>query len=111
VTILSWTLAAAPLQTPEYWLLFVDGNAWCSLGNQAPYKGAGQYSADLTKLDANVPIPPGSHTVSVALVGSGAVGPQSAAVAANIPFPVVVVTTGQQSTPSVWPAPTEVSYE
>jgi hypothetical protein len=111
MTTLTWTLSAAPAQTPEYWLLFVDGNAWAALINQAPYTGAGQYSVDLTKLDFNVTIPPGPHTVAVALVGSGSIGPQSQSVAVNIPIPVITIVTTQQPPPPVWPAPTEVSYE
>lgn len=107
MTTLTWSLSSAAAQTPEYWLLFVDGSAWCSL--KAPYTGAGQYSADLTQVD--VPIPPGAHTVAVALVGQNTIGPQSQSVAVNIPFPVVTVVTTQQPPPPVWPAPTEVSYE
>jgi hypothetical protein len=109
---LTWELNTAPAQTPEYWLLFVDGSAWCSLANQAPYMGAGQYSVDLTRLDSNVPIPPGAHAVGVALVGHNSIGPQSSSVAVNIPIPVAVaVTTTQIAAPVVWPAATEVSYE
>lgn len=107
MTILTWQLSNAPAQPPEYWLLFVDGDAWCALGNVAPYVGAGQYSADLTQIDT--PITPGPHQLSVALVGDGAVGPQSAAVSATIPVPVTVVTTQQPPVPPVWPEAVSVA--
>ena len=111
---LTWDLSVAPAQPPDYWLLFVDGNAWCSLANQAPYVGAGQYSVDLTQLDSNVQITDGlAHAFSVALVGNGFVGAQSAAVTATVPAPTLQAGLGGITTaapvPISWPAATAVS--
>lgn len=105
---LSWNLSVAPAQTPEYWLLFVDGFACTALVNQAPYKGAGNYSCDLTRLDAGSPMPTdgGAHTYSVALVGNGVVGPQSAAVSITLSALAKggAIASGQIATPVVeWP--------
>lgn len=111
MTVITWKLSTVPAQTPEYWLLFVDGNACTALVNQAPYKGPGDYSCDLTQLDAGSPVPTdgASHTYSVALVGSGVVGPQSAAVEVTLPAPVLAakggaIAVGVQQSPVVWPA-------
>jgi hypothetical protein len=103
---ITWTLATAPTQKPEYWLLFVDGSVLCSLVNQAPYVGAGLYSVNLTQLDKGVALPSdgAAHQYSVALVGAGAIGPQSNAVSVILPPPVIAVTTGQTLTPPVWPS-------
>jgi hypothetical protein len=107
MTILTWELSTSPTQTPEYWLLFVDGNALCSLGNQAPYIGVGAYSVDLTKLDSNVILPTdGSpHAYSVALVGGGSIGPQSPTVSVTL-SPVVTLPSPPAVPPPgpVWPA-------
>jgi hypothetical protein len=108
---LSWKLSTNPAQAPEYWLLFVDSNACTALVNQAPYVGPGDYSVDLTKLDTGSPVPTdgAAHTYSVALVGNGTIGPQSAAVLITLPAPVLVATAGaiasgvQQEAPDVWP--------
>lgn len=110
MTILNWVLSTAPATTPEYWLLFVDGSAWCSLVNQAPYTGSGAYSVDLTKLDRNVQIIDGlPHNFSVALVGGGVVGPQSSSVTGTIPISVGTITAPQRPVPPVWPAPVSIS--
>ena len=111
---LSWTLSVAPTQTPEYWLLFVDGNALCALMNQAPYRGVGTYMVDLTKLDAGVALPAdgAAHSYSVALVGAGAIGPQSPAAAATVLAPMLQARPGGITTaaPAIsWPAATAVS--
>jgi len=105
MTVLSWSLPIAPPQKPEYWLLFVDGFACASLQQQAPYTGAGNYSADLTKMPAEAPMPTdgAAHNYSVALVGQGSVGPQSAAVSITLPLPVVTIVTTQSPPPIVWP--------
>jgi hypothetical protein len=102
---LSWKLSIAPPKTPEYWLLYVDGTACTSLNNQAPYKGIGSYSVDLTKVDYGSPMPTdgAAHNYSVGLVGSGVAGPQSASVSITLPPPAIVVGGGQQPTPVVWP--------
>lgn len=99
---LTWKLSTPAAQTPEYWLLFVDGNAWESLAT--PYTGPGQYSADLDTLAAS--IPPGTHTFSVALVGNNSMGPP--APAATLDYePALsaggVSSSGQAAAPS-WPA-------
>jgi hypothetical protein len=104
---LNWSLSTAPALTPEYWLLFVDGNALCALINQAPYVGPGAYSVDLTKLDSNVILPTDGlpHAYSVALVGGGSIGPQSPTASvtlspvATLPSPPAVPLPGP-----VWPA-------
>jgi hypothetical protein len=106
---LSWTLSTAPAQPPEYWLLFVDGNALCALMNQAPYRGVGTYMVDLTKLDAGVALPAdgAAHSYSVALVGAGAIGPQSAAMA--VALPVSIAPIQLPSPPAiVWPVATNL---
>jgi hypothetical protein len=105
MAILTWNLSTAPAQTPEYWLLFVDGFACVALTVLAPYTGPGTYSVDLTKIDRRAPMPSdgAAHSYSVALVGAGVVGPQSAAVSITLPPPAVVVTTGQSPPPPVWP--------
>jgi hypothetical protein len=107
MTTLTWNLPVAPTQTPEYWLLFVDGNAWCAISNVTTYAN-GQFSCDLTQIDT--PIPPGPHQLSLALVGGGAVGPQSPPIAVNIPITAVTVTTVQAPPPPVWPAAETLSY-
>ena len=101
---LSWKLSSAPAQTPEYWLLLVDGFACTSLRNQAPYIGPGSYSVDLTQLDKGSPLPTDgiAHNYSVSLVGQGSAGPQSAAVSITLPPPAFVAV-GAQSPPVVWP--------
>jgi hypothetical protein len=106
MTILTWKLSAAPAQIPEYWLLCVDGFACTALTLQAPYTGLGNYSVDLTKLDPQAPMPTdgAAHNYSVALVGSGVIGPQSAAVSITLPLPVVTIVTTQLPPPPVWPA-------
>jgi hypothetical protein len=115
MSILTWSLATAPAQAPEFWLLFVDGAAWCSLANQAPYVGAGQYSVDLTQLDSNVQITDGlAHAFSVALVGNGFVGAQSAAVTATVPAPTAPIVFGGGTSTAVpvpigWPVASAVS--
>jgi hypothetical protein len=111
MSILSWTLAVAPAQVPEYWLLCVDGCACTSLGNQAPYIGAGSYSVDLTKLDAKSPLPTDGapHAYSVALVGNGIIGPQSAAVNFTLQLSAITVITGQLPPQPVWPIAETVS--
>jgi hypothetical protein len=112
MSILSWRLSTTPAQTSEYWLLFVDGFACTSLGNQAPYTGPGQYSVDLTKLDRNSPMPTdgAAHSYSVALVGQGSCGPQSASVSITLPPPALVASGAQTQVPSaVWPAADVVS--
>jgi hypothetical protein len=80
---------------------------------QAPYKGAGQYSVDLTKLDPQAPLPTdgAAHQYSVALVGDGVIGQLSAAVSVTLPLPVVVVTTGQNPPPPVWPVAVSVATQ
>lgn len=111
MSVLTWKLSTAPEQTPEYWLLFVDGFACTALINQAPYKGPGDYSVDLTQLDPGSPLPTdgAAHSYSLALVGGGVVGPQSAAAQITLLPPALVVkeTTSvigvQQPTPDVWP--------
>lgn len=102
---LSWKLSATPAQTPEYWLLFVDGFACTSLDRQAQYVGPGAYSVDLTKIDAGSPVPTdgSAHSYSVALVGGGTVGPQSESVSITLSPPALVVVT-KQPPPTVWPA-------
>lgn len=107
---LSWKLSTAPSQAPEYWLLCVDGLPCTALVNQAPYKGPGDYSVDLTQLDAGSPVPTDglAHSYSVALVGNGTIGPQSAAVPITLPA-IVPVTKGggtvdAQQPPDAWPA-------
>lgn len=104
---LSWKLSTPPAQQPEYWLLFVDGFACTSLDRQAPYVGPGSYSVDLTKLDSDAPMPTDGapHSYSVALVGQGSCGPQSASVSITLPAPALVAG-GQQTPPpaTVWPS-------
>lgn len=108
MSILSWNLSTTPAQAPEYWLLFVDGFACTSLGTLAPYVGAGAYSVDLTKISTKLPIPTDGapHSYSVALVGDGSCGPQSASISITLPQPSAIVSVGgQQSQQSaVWPA-------
>lgn len=110
MTVLSWKLSTEPTPRPEYWLLFVDGFSCTALINQAPYKGSGDYSVDLTQLDAGSPVPidGSSHNYSVALVGGGAIGPQSAAVPITLPAPVAATkgggTVDAQQPPDAWPA-------
>jgi hypothetical protein len=102
---LSWKLSTAPAQTPEYWLLFVDGNACTALVNQAPYTGPGTYSVDLAKLDFGSPLPTdgAAHNYSVALVGGGVAGPQSASVSVTLPLTAIGVVSAQQQAPVMWP--------
>jgi hypothetical protein len=110
---LTWNLSTPAAQIPEYWLLFVDGFAYASLDAVAPYTGVGQYSADLDALLARealaafaVPLAPGPHTFSVALVGQNSMGPQSPAAALDYTPPVAVSmpTLPAPSVPLVWPA-------
>jgi hypothetical protein len=103
---LSWKLSTAPAQEPEYWLLFIDGFASTSLP-QAPYKGVGSYSIDVTQLGAlTSTLSDGKpHNYSVALVGQGSCGPQSAPVSITLPVPVATVAAAAQQLPSaVWPS-------
>lgn len=112
MTIITWKLLVTPTQTPEYWLLFVDGSPCTALVNQSPYVGPGNYNCDLTQLDPGSPIPTdgAAHTYSVALVGGGAIGPQSETISVTLPAPVLVAKGGaiasgvQQQMPDVWPA-------
>jgi hypothetical protein len=111
---ITWKLSTPPPQQPEYWLLFVDGNALCSLGNQAPYVGTGAYSVDLTKLDAGVVVPTdgAAHAYSVALVGANVVGPQSASVSINIPPAVALPPPVTPPPPAVvWPAADSLTFQ
>ena len=106
MTTLRWTLAVEPAQAPEYWLLLLDGNLYAF--PKTPYTGAGDYSLELDTIDP--PLPPGAHTVSVAMVGNGTIGPQSPAVSIDVPDEVQVIgigqQTGQQTVDQVaWPAP------
>lgn len=106
MSIFSWSLSAAPDTTPEYWLLCVDGNAWCALMN-VPFTGPGKYSADLDAL--SVPLPLGVHTLTVCLVGSGTSGPQSPGAQVNViappaPAPVLAAVPESQEAAAVWPA-------
>jgi hypothetical protein len=112
--ILTWTLTTAPAQLPDCWVLFMDGNVYCSLENQVPYVGPGTYNVDLTQLDSNVQITDGAqHTFSVALMGQGVVGPQSPAATATVPAPTLQAGLGGITTaapvPISWPAATAVS--
>lgn len=102
---LSWTLSTTPAQAPEYWLLFVDGFPCTSLQRQAPYRGPGQYSADLTQLDPGSPVPTDGapHSYSVALVGAGTTGPQSASVSITLPPPGVQKSVAVATQQPVWP--------
>jgi hypothetical protein len=112
MTTLSWKLSTMPAQTPEYWLLFIDGSACTSLASQAPYTGPGTYSVDLTRLDKGSPVPTdgAAHLYSVALVGQNSVGPQSAAISITLPPPAIVAVLGAQQLPqAVWPAADSVT--
>jgi hypothetical protein len=109
---ITWNLSVAPFGKPEYWLLFVDGFAHVSLHTNAPYSGLGKYSADLTQLDT--PLPPGSHALSVALVGNNSIGPQSPAVQMDSPVAVIADSLAQEQVdemPIAWPAGDTVSAE
>ena len=105
MTTLSWKLSTTPVQPPEYWLLLVDGSACSALNLLAPYVGPGTYSVDLTKIDPAAPMPTdgAAHSYSVALVGQGSIGPQSAAVSITLPLAAVVAPAVQQPAPAVWP--------
>jgi hypothetical protein len=99
--IITWNLSAAPSQQPDYWMLFVDGAPWCSLAKDAPYTGAGSYKVDLVASPYVTPIPPGPHSIAVALVGQGVTGPPCPPISVTIPL--LVITTVQPPPPPVWP--------
>lgn len=112
-TTLSWKLSTEPEQTPEYWLLFVDGFACEALTSLAPYKGVDSYSLDLITVDSqHMPTDGASHVYSVALVGQGAIGPLSKAVSIALP-PLAVAAVRNVQQPAapaiVWPSADSVT--
>jgi hypothetical protein len=111
---LTWNLSTAPATTPEYWLLFADGQAVQALTKLAPYVGPGTYSVDLTQIDPLSPMPSDglSHAYSVALVGANVVGPQSASVSINIPPAVALPPPVTPPPPAVvWPAADSLTFQ